>query len=89
MTKFVLVLSFLFASSLLGAGAGGVNLTAEEAFKIGSLPVTNSMITSWIISIIILVIRLLVGKTFGSERGTFRGIDCRWASECCRANRWS
>ena len=64
MTKFVLVLSFLFASSLLGAGAGGVNLTAEEAFKIGSLPVTNSMITSWIISLaIILVIRLLVGKT--------------------------
>ena len=64
MTKFVLVLPFLFASSLLGAGAGGVNLIAEEAFKIGSLPVTNSMITSWIISLaIILVIRLLVGKT--------------------------
>ena len=64
MTKFVLVLPFLFSSSLLGAGAGGVNLTAEEAFKIGSLPVTNSMITSWIISLaIILVIRLLVGKT--------------------------
>ena len=64
MTKFVLVLPFLFASSLFGAGAEGVNLTAEEAFKIGSLPVTNSMITSWIISLaIILVIRLLVGKT--------------------------
>ena len=63
MTKFVLVLSFLFASSLLGAGAGGVNLTAEEAFKIGSLPVTNSMITSWIISLlIILIIRYLVGN---------------------------
>ena len=63
MTKFVLVLPFLFASSLLGAGAGGVNLTAEEAFKIGSLPVTNSMITSWIISLlIILVIRYLVGN---------------------------
>ena len=64
MTKFVLVLPFLFASSLFGAGAECVNLTAEEAFKIGSLPVTNSMITSWIISLaIILVIRLLVGKT--------------------------
>ena len=64
MAKFVLVFTFLFASSLFGAGTGGVSLTAEEAFKIGSLPVTNSMITSWVISLaIILVIRLLVGKT--------------------------
>ena len=54
---------FIFSPNLFGAGAGGVSLTAEKAFMIGSLPVTNSMVTSWIISIIIiLTIRLLVGK---------------------------
>lgn len=64
MAKFVLVFPFIFSSPLFGAGAGGVSLTAEKAFSIGPLPVTNSMITSWIISLtIILVIRLLVGKT--------------------------
>ena len=64
MAKFVLVFSLIFSCPLFGAGAGGVSLTAEKAFSIGPLPVTNSMITSWIISLaIILVIRLLVGKT--------------------------
>jgi len=64
MAKFILVLPFIFALQLNGAGAGGVSLTAEKAFSIGPLPVTNSMITSWIISLtIILVVRLLVGKT--------------------------
>ena len=64
MAKFVLVLPFIFSCPLFGAGSGGVSLTAEKAFSIGPLPVTNSMITSWIISLtIILVIRLLVGKT--------------------------
>ena len=64
MAKFVLVFPFIFSSPLFGAGAGGVSLTAEKAFSIGPFPVTNSMITSWIISLaIILVIRLLVGKT--------------------------
>ena len=64
MAKFVLVLPFIFSCPLFGAGAGGVSLTAEKAFSIGPFPVTNSMITSWIISLtIILVIRLLVGKT--------------------------
>ena len=64
MAKFVLVLPFIFSNPLFGAGVGGVSLTAEKAFSIGPLPVTNSMITSWIISLtIILIIRLLVGKT--------------------------
>ena len=58
------LLPFFFFSPLFGAGATGVSLTPDKAFMIGSLPVTNSMITSWIISLaIIIVIRLLVGKT--------------------------
>ena len=64
MAKFGLYLPlFIFTPNLFGAGAGGVSLTAEKAFMIGSLPVTNSMITSWIISLaIIFIIRILVGK---------------------------
>ena len=64
MIKFGLYLPlFIISSSLSGAGAGGVSLTADKAFMIGSLPVTNSMITSWIISLIIIfVVRLLVGE---------------------------
>lgn len=47
---------------LFGAG-GGVKVVAEEVFSIGSLPVTNSMVTSWIISILlIIVVKLLVSK---------------------------
>jgi F-type H+-transporting ATPase subunit a len=41
--------------------AGGA--AAEKLFSIGPLPVTNSMVTSWVISIIlILVVRISVGR---------------------------
>ena len=57
-----LVFLLLSSTQLFGAG-DGVSLTAETAFSIGNFPVTNSMITSWIISlIIILFIRTLVGN---------------------------
>lgn len=40
-----------------------MKVVAEEVFSIGSLPVTNSMVTSWIISILlIIVVKLLVSK---------------------------
>ncbi len=44
-------------------GAGdGVKVIAEEVFTIGSFPVTNSMITSWIVSLILIsIIKILVG----------------------------
>ena len=41
---FALIL-FSLSPTVYGA-AGGVSLTAEVAFMIGDLPVTNSMITS-------------------------------------------
>ena len=57
-----LVFLLLSSTQLFGAG-DGVSLTAETAFSIGNFPVTNSMITSWIISLlIILFIRTLVGN---------------------------
>ena len=50
--------------NLSAAGKDGVSLTAEKAFEVLGLPITNSMITSWVISLlIILVVRILVGKT--------------------------
>lgn len=44
-------------------GAGdGVKVIAEEVFTIGSFPVTNSMVTSWIVSLILIsIIKILVG----------------------------
>ena len=61
--KAFLLILFSLPPTVYGA-AGGVSLTAEVAFMLGDLPVTNSMITSWVISLlIILVIRALSGKT--------------------------
>lgn len=44
-------------------GAGdGVKVIAEEVFTIGSFPVTNSMVTSWIVSLLLIsLIKILVG----------------------------
>lgn len=40
----------------------GVKVIAEEVFTIGSFPVTNSMVTSWIVSLILIsLIKILVG----------------------------
>jgi len=57
-----LISLFSYPVCLLGAG-GGVKVVAEEVFSIGSLPVTNSMVTSWIISILLIIgVKLLVSK---------------------------
>ena len=46
------------------ASSVGVSLVSEEIFKLGVFPVTNSMVTSWIISIaIVIIVKLLVGRT--------------------------
>jgi len=45
------------------ASGEGVSLVSEEIFKLGVFPVTNSMVTSWIISIaIVIIVKLLVGR---------------------------
>ncbi len=52
----------LSASCLHGAG-DGVALTPELIGRVGNLPITNSMVTSWVVSIlIILLVRILAGK---------------------------
>ncbi|MEK9773294.1 MAG: F0F1 ATP synthase subunit A [Opitutae bacterium] len=45
-------------------GAGdGVKVTAEKVFTLGNYPITNSMITSWVVSLLlVLFVKILVGK---------------------------
>ena len=64
------LLIFTFFPFLLRAAEGGVSLTAEKAFMIGDFPITNSMITSWVISLfLILAIRIVVGKATLAPNG--------------------
>ena len=62
--NFTRILPFLVVSGLMTSSAyasGGA--AAEKLFNIGPLPVTNSMVTSWVVSIIlIVVIRMAVGR---------------------------
>ena len=56
------VIPFLFITFPLHAAGDGVDLKANSFFNIMGLPITNSMITSWVISaFIIVLIRFLVG----------------------------
>ena len=57
-----LILLSLPISLVEGAG-DGVKVTAETVFTLGNLPVTNSMITSWIISLLLVVlVKIMVGN---------------------------
>lgn len=57
----LLILLCPFAS--LNAAGGGVSVTAETVFHLGQLPITNSMVTSWVVSLgLVLLIKLLVGR---------------------------
>ena len=55
----------LFLSPLgsLHAAGDGVKVTADQITSIGGLPISNSMVTSWIISLLLVIfIKVLVGK---------------------------
>ena len=59
-----LLFHFLFYTVLCSkafSAGDGVSLTSTEITRIGSFPITNSMITSWVVSIfIIILVRILV-----------------------------
>ena len=60
LAKLILYLSPL--GSLHAAG-DGVKVTADRITSIGGLPISNSMVTSWIISLLLIIfIKVLVGK---------------------------
>lgn len=57
-----LIVSIFPTSFLLGAG-DGVKVTADQVFSIGEFPISNSMVTSWVVSLLLVVlVKLLVGK---------------------------
>jgi F-type H+-transporting ATPase subunit a len=63
--SFAALLTFLASgASAFAAGADhGVATAAEPLFRIGGLPVTNSMVTSWVIAFgLIVIVRLAVGR---------------------------
>src|SRR5476649_2837884 len=63
-TKLALPLISLFcALPAFAAEAQGVSASAEALFHVGPLPVTNSMVTSWIVAIaLIIAIRLAIKR---------------------------
>jgi F-type H+-transporting ATPase subunit a len=55
---------FLLASSLTAmASEGGVPARAEHLFQIGPLPVTNSMVTSWGVALLLIIVIRLATRT--------------------------
>ncbi|MDR1283584.1 MAG: F0F1 ATP synthase subunit A [Opitutaceae bacterium] len=52
------------APALAAAGEGhGVSVAAEPLFHLGPMPVTNSMVTSWVVALaLIVIVRLAVGR---------------------------
>ena len=62
--KLALIFS-VFAITLpaFAAEHAGVATSAEALFKIGTLPVTNSMVTSWLVALVlVLVIRFAIKR---------------------------
>ncbi len=61
MRPFYLIVA-LFSPAFVFANEGGVSQRAETLFSIGEFGVTNSILTTWILAVIIIVaVRLLVG----------------------------
>ena len=65
--KLLFLLSALPVTSLPALGAEsheGVSAAAEALFHLGPLPVTNSMVTSWVVAVaLIIAIRLAIGRS--------------------------
>ena len=61
--KLALIFS-VFATSLPAfASDGGVSASAEALFRIGPMPVTNSMVTSWVVALVLIIAIRLAIKT--------------------------
>jgi F-type H+-transporting ATPase subunit a len=60
LAKLIVILS---PFGTLHAAGDGVKVTADQITTIGGLPISNSMVTSWIISLLLIIfIKILVGK---------------------------
>jgi F-type H+-transporting ATPase subunit a len=57
-----LFLSYFFGPAMLLANSEGVSTTASDLFKLGPITVTNSILTTWLVSaVIIIAVQFLVG----------------------------
>lgn len=60
--RLLFLLSLFVPTFAFASAGGGVSQKAENLFEIGGFPVSNSVLTTWIIAILIIVaVRLLVG----------------------------
>ena len=60
LAKLIVILS---PYGTLHAAGDGVKVTADQITSVGGLPISNSMVTSWIISLLLIIfIKILVGK---------------------------
>ena len=60
-TKFALIFASL--TTAVPAFAAGVEASAQALFKVGGLPVTNSMVTSWVVALLLIIaIRIAVRR---------------------------
>ncbi len=63
MTRILFTPIYLFFANTLCAAEGGVSVQAQRLNFFGDLPITNSMVTSWVVSFaLILLVRWLVGN---------------------------
>ncbi|MEJ6524803.1 MAG: F0F1 ATP synthase subunit A [Opitutales bacterium] len=62
--KYLLIVFLFFVTFPVFASGEGVSLISDEITRFGVFPVTNSMVTSWVVSIfIIILVKMLVGQT--------------------------
>lgn len=63
-TKLIPTLMLLASgATAFGAESHGLSAAAEPLFHVGPLPITNSMVTSWVVAIVLIVmVRLAIGR---------------------------
>ena len=63
MLKVLCTFWFFMSAIHLHASSDGVSITAQPLWYVGNLPITNSMVTSWVVSLLLIVIvKALVSK---------------------------
>ena len=54
--KYLLIVFLFFVTFPVFASGEGVSLISDEITRFGVFPVTNSMVTSWVVSIFIIIL---------------------------------
>jgi len=61
--KLLSTFSFFLSAIHLHASSGGVSISAQELWHVGDFPITNSMVTSWVVSLLLIaIVKSLVSK---------------------------